>query len=155
MNGQSGVSELHNLLDTVFSTTLSPCVIPMGVSEVDLREDEASNLELVGGVTFRKREVVAVKAPLECFSIVVRAANVLHNDVGLVGREHADLLEFHIAHVHRIVALPESGQLVGSKLVTLITDGSVIGVLRLFRIKTLAARQHQGRHEDDKHRREG
>ena len=146
MNGQSGVSELHNLLDTVFSTTLSPCVIPMGVSEVDLREAEASNLELVGGVTFRKQEVVAVIAPLESFSIVVRTANILHNDVGLAVGKDAELFEFHITHIHRVIALPEPSQQVGSEVVALRRG---ILTVALFHEWTLATGNTQDSQTDD------
>lgn len=126
--------------DTVFWSAPGPCVFDMRVAQVEFWREVASDLELVGGVALSEREEIPIVVPFVGLCIVGRASHILHDDVGLAVGEDADLLELHIANIHRVVALPEAWQQVGGEVVAITT---AVRISLLFEIGAFAAHNHQ------------
>ena len=82
---------------------------------MEFRGEKASDLELVGGIPLREREIVTVETPVEGLGIIGRPSDIFHDDIGLTVGEDSDLLELDIADIHRVTALPKSRQTIGGE----------------------------------------
>ena len=132
--------------EAFFRSAPGPCVLAARVVEIEFGPEVTGDLELIHCIALSKRDVSAVVAPSEGFGIVSRASHILHNDVGLAVGKDAELFEFHITHVHWVIALPESSQQVGSEVVALRRG---ILTVALFHEWTLATGNTQDSQTDD------